>query len=116
VPPPGATHVGRERIVCWEGIRAWARCDRPMAQTAHVFRRHKLGDHATADGPPLVYHPRVALAACLECHGQFDGRQHRGEVRAPPAAVIDARRLVERTWDEAKARGERVVPVGLTNL
>lgn len=115
--PAGETHFGLERIVERAGESSWVRCgDTQGLQTAHIFRRQKLTLARTDDGIPLKFHPYVAIAGCERCHTRFDHRQHRTVVRVPPGAVRLAKMLITHTHEAARARGEYVVDVDLTEL
>lgn len=128
--PLGETHVNGQRIIEWlitdeaypeETVtKAWARCgaraEGPGSGLAHIHRRHKLGTNETDDGIPLVLHPLVVLAACGNCHRNFDGRQHRGDVRAPAEALKKASMLVDHVLANAAKKSKAVVRVGLTNV
>lgn len=114
---PGSTHFAGERVIEWDGDIAWTRCgSTDWLETAHIYRRHKLGHTMTDDGIELVHHPLVAIAGCKKHHQMFDSRQYRNEVRVPADAVRLARMLIEHTISAARDRGDVVIEVGLSNL
>ena len=115
--PAGETHARGFRIAEWAGNVAWVRCGATDGlETAHLFRRAKCGLTLTDDGPPLKWHPLVAIAGCRDCHRRYDARTCRDEVRPPADAVDLARRLIRHTLAAARARGEVAIDVDLSNL
>lgn len=114
--PRGETHHFGQRIT-WEGDVAWVRCGATYAvQTAHLWRKHKLGKSMTDDGIELDAHPLVAICGCPRHHTMFDMRGDRDKVRPPAEAVALAKMLIAHTNAAARARGEVAIDVDLTEF
>lgn len=113
----GETHFENQRVVEWRADEdiAWVRCANLPVHTAHIFRRWKCGMHPTDDGIPLKFHPLVAVAGCYEHHSQFDSRAYNDIVRVPAVLLEAARRLINHTLEQARARGEGVAEVDLSH-
>lgn len=87
--PDTAGRVYRTHDVTELWTRCGAHANDVLLQTAHVYRRTRIGNREAIDDPDVV------IAACERHHKDLD--QHRTtDVRFPPAAVERARLAVNK--------------------